>query len=155
MQAVGPHHLVQQGPETVSEQTGTEPVVSLVQCGNLPYTKKIASAVLATPVVKRDADDSQLQTTQPTRESKRRSTRLANKPKSDLTLEQQATILLMKKCGTFEGQNDKEPPTVEKITDQFVGPLKEDTVSEYRVLFGLPEEGDADSYGAIAIHAEA
>ena len=36
-----------------------------------------------------------------------------------------------------------------------MGPLEEGTVTGYRDLFGLPDEEGADSFGAIAIHAEA
>jgi hypothetical protein len=39
-----------------------------------------------------------------TKETKRRGTRLANRSKSTLTMEQQATALLMKKCGILVAQ---------------------------------------------------
>ena len=70
-------------------------------------------------------------------------------------MEQQATALLMKKCGIFEGQNSNEAPSVQKLSEQFMGTLREDTFTEYREMFGLPAEDGTDYLGAIAIHADA
>jgi hypothetical protein len=61
----------------------------------------------------------------------------------------------MKKCGTLEEPNEKHVMTVKKLTEKFVGPLEEGTVTGYRDLFGLLDEEGADSFGTIAIHAEA
>ncbi|RLN38860.1 hypothetical protein C2845_PM01G27360 [Panicum miliaceum] len=118
----------------------------------LPFTKKLAKPILDTPPAKKVCSDKQVSAPQ---DSKRRSTRLANKPKSDLTAEQQATALLMKKCGALGETSKQGSATVEEFTKQFVGPLQDDTVSGCRELFGLPDEEGADPLSAIAIHAEA
>ena len=79
-------------------QTGPqqEQPLPLQDSTNLPYTRKLARSLLNTPLPKKASVESAASAQQDT---KRRSTRLANKLKSDLTVEQQATALLMKKCG--------------------------------------------------------
>ena len=76
-----------------------------------------------------------------TKETKRRGTRLANRSKSTLTMEQQATALLMKKCGILVaqkirkcgilGEDESLVPEVDKFREEFVDPLKGRTVSSY------------------------
>lgn len=83
-------------------------------------------------------------------DSKRRSGRLANKPKSNLTMEQQATQLLMKKCGTLEG----EQAGIEEFAHEFIAPIQNVTVKGYRGLFGLPEAGEADILHEVAVEAD-
>ena len=147
---VGPPVLQQYGKETLHEQYG--PNDSDLK---LPYIKELPTPILNAPPAT-EATDSQKSLDTPLKEhSKRKSTRLASRPKSNLTMEQQATTLLMKKCGIFEGQNSNEAPSVQKLSEQFAGTLREDTFTEYREMFGLPAEDDTDYLGAIAIHADA
>ena len=98
----------------------------------LLYTKTMTAPLLNTPAQKAGQPISENNTRQ---ETKRRSTRLASRPKSDLTIEHQATR--------------------EDFTAQFVAPLEKDAVSHYRDVFGLPEGEEADKFAAIAINAEA
>lgn len=95
-------------------------------------TKKMVNSILATPV--RKERNATVETSNQ-KDSKRRSTRLANKPKSDLTMEQQATKI--------------------EFRNQFVAPLVDDTVTNYREVFGLLEEGGVDTLAALVINAEA
>ena len=118
----------------------------------LLYTKTMTTPLLNTPAQKAGQPISENNTRQ---ETKRRSTRLASRPKSDLTIEQQATALLMKKCGTFGEEGEPNQATREDFTAQFVAPLEKDAVSHYRDVFGLPEGEGADKFAAIAINAEA
>jgi len=70
-------------------------------------------------------------------------------------MEQQATALLMKKCGTLNEDGVPDQTTMAQFTTQFVAPLVDDTVSNYREVFGLPEEGGVNTFAALAINAEA
>ena len=118
---------------------------------NLPYTKKLRRPILSTPPAKKALEINPVSAQQDT---KRRSRRLANKPKSDLTMEVQATALLMKKCGATEGGQHQHTTMVEEFTETFVEPLVDDTVSGYREMFGLQNDEGADPFGTIAIHAD-
>lgn len=89
------------------------------------------------------------------KESKRRSTRLANRPKSDLNMEQLATALLMKKCGILEEDKQPDQQTEERFRSQFVAPLIPEKVGSYREAFGLSEAGGVDCLGVLSIHADA
>ena len=68
---------------------------------NLLFTKKLDMPLMHTPPPNKPSRDiaASGQT-----QAKRRSTRLASRPKSDLTMEQQATALLMRKCGVGDGE---------------------------------------------------
>ena len=89
------------------------------------------------------------------KDSKRRSKRLAGRPKTDLTIELQATALLMKKCGILPEDKLPDQGVEEEFRNQFVEPLVDGTVTNYREAFGLPTGEGADSFSAIVIHAEA
>jgi len=71
----------------------------------------------------------------------RKSLRLANKAKTNLTMEEQATQLLMKKCGVLEPDQVAEEKHHGKFRAQFVDPLQIDTVGGMREMFGLNSEG--------------
>ena len=86
----------------------------------------------------------------------RKSLRLANKPKTNLTMEEQATQLLMKKCGVLEPDQVAEEKHHGKFRAQFVDPLQIDTVGGMREMFGLNSEGvdGPDLLGSVALDAE-
>ena len=89
-------------------------------------------------------------------DSMRKSLRLANKPKTNLTMEEQATQLLMKKCGVLEPDQVAEEKHHGKFRAQFVDPLQIDTVGGMREMFGLNSEGvdGPDLLGSVALDAE-
>jgi len=67
--------------------------------------------------------------------SKRKSERIASRPKSNLIMQEQATRLLMKKCGIVDTNNNLEEGQLEKFRLQFVEPMKEMTVQGLRETF--------------------
>lgn len=77
---------------------------------------------------------------------------MANKPKTDLTMEQQATTILMKKCGIIEGS---QPTAADegKFRERFVDPMKDEAVDNIREYLGM-QEGGSDTFSAVAIHAD-
>jgi hypothetical protein len=70
-------------------------------------------------------------------------------------MEQQATALLMKKCGLLEEKEVMEPAKEEKFRTQFVAPMQDDSATNYRDMFGLQIVEGTDSLSAIGIHADA
>lgn len=87
-------------------------------------------------------------------DSKRSSKRLASRPKCNLTMEEQATQLLMKKCGTLAIDMEVTVAAKEKFITQFTEPLLDPTVGGFRDCFGLPEDGDTDVLSAVALEAD-
>lgn len=120
--------------------------------GKLFYTKKVVKPILGTPASKNAGPASEISNQ---KDSKRRSTRIASKPKSDLTMEQQATALLMRKCGVLAEGATPDKATEAAFQTRFVEPMVTDTISSYRETFGLPEEGGVDALAALVINAEA
>jgi len=86
--------------------------------------------------------------------AERRSVRIANRPNSNLTVEEQATALLIKKSG-ISGGGAPCAADLNKFHTQFVDPLEGNIVGEMRETFGLPEGGAADSLRPLLIDAEA
>ena len=119
------------------------------------YSKKIAGALLTPPCARGFRPDLNESTAKEQPQTKRKSIRIANKPKIDLTMEQQATVLLMKKCGLVDDGDPMVKDKIAKFPEQFAGKLKEDAVGGYRDLFGLDNVGSADALSALAIHADA
>ncbi|RLN23877.1 hypothetical protein C2845_PM07G31260 [Panicum miliaceum] len=85
---------------------------------------------------------------------KRKSTRLANKPKSNLTMEEQATWLLMKKCGTLDDIGPVSSEEKSRFREEFVEPLAPASVSGYRGMFGLDATDGSNPLSALAVEAE-
>ena len=121
----------------------------------VPLTKHLNSAILNSPATvnsarrtkgKENIGSSYKEIT----DSKRRSERLANKPKCNLTMEEQATKLLMKKIGTLDAQQDG----IDKFAQEFTRPIQTETVKGYRELFDLPEVGEPDILNEVALEAE-
>ena len=86
--------------------------------------------------------------------SQRKSRRLANRPKSNLTMEEQATMLLMKKCGTLAEVGTVSKEDQAKFREEFVEPLKTVSVSGYRDMFGLSVVDGSNPLSALAVEAE-
>lgn len=91
--------------------------------------------------------------TQESTQKERRRTRLASKPKSALNMEQQATTLLMKKCGLLQEKEALNQAKEEEFRAKFVQPMEDNMVTNYRDTFGLQVVEGTDCLGAMAIHA--
>jgi hypothetical protein len=122
-----------------------------------PFTKQLQKAILTSPATVKPArkpkgKENLGSNTKEMTDSKRRSVRLANKPKSNLTMEEQATQLLMKKSGTLEA--DCDGGTIDKFAHQFTEPMKNVDVKDYRVLFDFPEVGETDPLHEEVLEAE-
>ena len=146
--AVGPGDAAA-GPREASEQQGDVVYTDGdEQQGKLIYTKKIRKSLLETLVQK-------VKETLESTQKERRSTRLASKPKSALNMEQQATTLLMKKCGLLQEKEALNQAKEEEFRAKFVQPMEDNMVTNYRDTFGLQVVEGTDCLGAMAIHAEA
>lgn len=75
-------------------------------------------------------------------ESVRHSARIASKPKSNLTMEEQATALLIKKSGVLVSGIAPDHAAHAEFREQFTEPLKETAVGGFRELFGIPDVAD-------------
>lgn len=128
-----------------------------------PITKTLSASLLGTPIEtntlkkivrqekgKENADVNPKEAS----ESKIRSNRLAHRPKTNLIMEEQATVLLMKRCGTLEKGQSMDASHHSKFREQFVGPLKKKIVVAFRETFGLTENAEEDSLGALALEGE-
>ena len=106
----------------------------------LHFSVPIKRPVLQTPVAKLRATSAakkRMDTLIPQKEnlgsttrSERRSSRLANKPRSNLSVEEQATALLIKKCGLAETITTPTAADQNKLHTQFVGPLEANVVGD-------------------------
>ena len=155
---VGPAGINVIGPAGTTEGSNAEFARPATQgelapqdaASKLLYTKAIPTALLVTPVKKAGGSMVEIGS-----QTKRKSTRLASKPRSGLTMEQQATALLLKKCGAADDAAGPAHVAQTTLATKFVAPIVKDTVSNYRDLFGLPEGDGADKFAAITIDAEA
>jgi hypothetical protein len=137
------------GQAVLGQITATEAAGSQVHKPPL-LAKLIPQALLTTPSAAKPSQKGKENVpgaTPSVQESSRRSARLASKSKSDLTMEEQATLLLMKKCGTL-GSGE------EAFVASFVDPLSQGTVKDLRETFDLDEPG-SDRLGAVALEAVA
>jgi hypothetical protein len=77
------------------------------------------------------------------------SARLAAKPKTNLTMEEQATALLKKKSGVlFTGAAPNNAAHAE-FRGKFTEPLKHDAVGGFNEMFGLEEDVMGDDFLAL------
>jgi len=118
----------------------------------VPLTKHLKSTILNSPATVKSARRTKGKenigsSNKEITDSNRRNERLANKPKCNLSMEAQATQLLMKKSGLLEVQQDD----TDKFAHQFTEPVG---VKGYRELFSLPEAGEADILHEVAIEAD-
>ena len=123
--------------------------------GSFSFARLVApvrESILHTPPIRTRAKASGVA---PEPKSERRSVRLASKLTSGLTVEEQATALLLKKCGVSVAASI--PTTAEQIQfhQTFLGPLQHEVLGDMREAFGLPEGEAADSLGPLLIDAEA
>lgn len=79
--------------------------------------------------------------------------RLANKPKTVLSMQEQATQLLMNKCGILDDK--KKPGEADRLnfSVQFTEPLIDKTVEGFRETFGL-NELQGGPFAALACEAD-
>lgn len=75
----------------------------------------------------------------------RSSARIASKPKSNLTMEEQATALLMKRSGTIPDHAEPNEQDHARFRAQFVDHLNVEAAAGYQSLFSLGEEDSIDS----------
>jgi len=75
------------------------------------------------------------------RKGGKRSMRLANKPPSNLSVEEQAIALLMKKSGILESVKAPTVTELQQFHTQFVDPMEGQVVGGMREAFGLPDGG--------------
>ncbi|KAG2635962.1 hypothetical protein PVAP13_2NG370400 [Panicum virgatum] len=85
----------------------------------------------------------------------RRSKRLASKPPTNLTLEEQATALLIKKSGIVCAFKKPSEQDKHRFHSKFVDNLEGEMVTGMRDMFGLPEGGAMDILAPLIIDAEA
>ncbi|KAK3121212.1 hypothetical protein QOZ80_8BG0648230 [Eleusine coracana subsp. coracana] len=81
-----------------------------------------------------------------------RSGLLANKPRNNTTIEQQAIQLLMKKSGFVQQEGETEADAQDKFTEQFVNPIKPDMISSLHDMFGM-DGAQSNDLHAVAVQA--
>jgi hypothetical protein len=79
----------------------------------------------------------------------RKSGRAPRKQGVSATIEEQATGLLMRTSGVLGENGMPSEHDKENFSGQFFVPLMQDVVGGMRAVFGLPEEGGANSMGAL------
>lgn len=85
--------------------------------------------------------------------AERRSKRLASKPPSNLSLEEQATALLIRKCGISGPSTMPSAAEPNRFHTRFVEHMEGEVVQGIREVFGLPEDGVANSLSPLLIDA--
>jgi hypothetical protein len=84
----------------------------------------------------------------------RKSTRLANRSTRDMTMEEQATALLMKKCNFLEKKQQPDDQAKIMFCSLFANPMPRKEVTQYRTMFNLEEAGGTNILSAVAVHSE-
>lgn len=87
------------------------------------------------------------------RASQKKSERLANRPKSDLSMQEQATHLLMKKCGIIQPRKKVDEADHHRFKSQFVEPLMDNAVDGFCEAFGL-NDLEGRPLNAMALEAD-
>lgn len=163
----GPHLLEQALEDATCEMLRVDPktiVTEQVTKTLARFAVPVKKSVLQTPPlktkpasVKKPANRPPLEEKQVASEvkSERRSSRLANKPSSGLSVEEQATALLIKKCGITVSSKSPSVAEQNKFHTTFVGPMEDSVVGGMREAFGLPEGGAEDSLSPLLIDAGA
>lgn len=116
--------------------------------------KPIPGAVLTTPVTKRTPASEEIVESVEV-QTKRKSTRIANRPKTGLTMEEQATQLLMKKCGLLEADAVPVEKAKEVFCEKFVDHMESGFVTGLRDMFGISGDDGSNPLQALAVEAEA
>lgn len=87
------------------------------------------------------------------RSSQRKSKRLANKPNSGLSIQEQAIQLLMKKYGIIDSKNKVGDTNHLKFKTQFMEPLIDNGVDGFREACGL-NDLEGGSLSAVVLEAD-
>lgn len=69
-------------------------------------------------------------------------------------MEEHATMLLMRKCGTLERDKTVTPADHSNFREQFMGPLEKKVVTGFRETLSLIENAAEDPLGALALQGE-
>jgi hypothetical protein len=130
--------------------------LTLMETACPKYMKATSAPLLTTPAKKvtcKATSKKANASTDGTMSKSRKSTRVANRQTGDMTMEEQATALLMKKCNFLE---KKKPEDQAKIMfcSSFVDPMLQKVVTQYRTMFNLEEAGGTDILSVVAVHAE-
>jgi hypothetical protein len=115
-----------------------------------PLLLPIDAPILPTPQTRKRGKERCRQ--EPTRQS----ARIASKPKTNLTMEEQATALLIKRSGVLFSGNTPNHVVQDEFMGQFTEPLKNTAMGGFKELFGIPDEANgADSLAPLAIEGTA
>ena len=124
-----------------------------------PYTKMLNAPLLTTPYKCNGGGGDRLGDASNKKEAalqaSRKSTRLANRPATTMTIEEQATALLMKKTAFLANAQPSGTWGATEIGNKFVEPLPDEEVTEYRDIFGLSMGEGTDALCAVAVTADA
>ena len=118
------------------------------------YTKKLQGGLLATPIKQAETASARKKAGTLV-QSSRKSTRLANKPASGLTMEEQATALLIKKSSFLDESQLASAQKADVFCSKFADPMPDESVTGYRVFFGIENGAGTDSLSAVAVCADA
>ncbi|RLN33559.1 hypothetical protein C2845_PM03G14920 [Panicum miliaceum] len=149
--------------ETAAASIGqTDP--GQVSKGVARFAVSIKKPVLQTPSLKTESASARKAAQRPSavekmtsseQKAERRSKRLANKPPSNLSIEEQATAFLIRRCGISGPSKMPSAAEQSRFRTQFVEHMEGEVVHGMRDVFGLPEDGVADSLSPLLIDAEA
>lgn len=135
-------------PPANTQRTATHP----------KYMKAINAPILTTPATKVPckANSKKASASMDTDLSNsRKSKRLANRLIGELTMEEQATALLMKKCNFLDKKQKPDAQQKTLFCSSFADPLPQKEVTQYRTMFNLEEADGTDIRSAVAVHADA
>ena len=116
--------------------------------------KPIPGAVLKIPVTKRTTASEEIVESVEV-QTKRKSIHIANWPKTGLTMEEQATQLLMKKCSLLEADVVPVEKAKGMFCEKFVDRMEPGFVTGLRDMFGISREDGSNPLQALAVEAEA
>jgi len=134
--------------------SGNDATIKALNTFAASLKKPIPGAVLTTPVTKRTPASEEIVESVEV-QTKRKSTRIANRPKTRLTVEEQATQLLMKKCGLLEADVVPVEKAKGMFCEKFVDHMEPGFVTGLRDMFGISREDGSNPLQALAVEAEA
>jgi len=107
------------------------------------YTKKLQGGLLATPIKQAETASARKKAGTLV-QSSRKITRLANKLASGLTMEEQATALLIKKSSFLDESQLASAQKADVFCSKFADPMPDESVTGYRVFFGIENGAGTD-----------
>jgi len=123
------------------------------------YTKMLNAPLLTTPSKCNGGGGDRLGDASNKKEAalqaSRKSTRLANRPATTMTIEEQGTALLMTKTAFLANAQPSGTWGATEIGNKFAEPLPDEEVTEYRDIFGLSMGEGTDALCAVAVIANA